>query len=967
MTNDGYAMIDDAAPPDDGGAAVVSTSAGDQLYAPVSDAYAPPAVTAELAELLTESQQAVTDLQGVCHGLSCGIGDDLAAATADVRTCIDGVCGGLDNAMDVVEPAVGKVTDKVAGAVDVSLNTAFDRLRVAGGINLLPTNLMAAANEADPADWLPAVIPGLMDTVRVQAESDAVGATAPDDTGMGGTGGDTVTSSTGGDLIYCTDTAGEKVACDTISTDVPEGCTIVAPVIPGHPPVMSCPQSPPPAPPPPEPPWPPPDSCPATCPVVSVGMYTTDACGNTTAFPGGGMPEPPVGSPIGAGGGGPFGPPPPPVPPGPTLVPPPPPVGNRPDTMLPEMSTSSACLDWDTLDACDHVGFTGPTAPPETSGGTGYGSDQANKGWLDRWIQQGSGYLSMVIPGYTAVELGHRMPIGHDASARWAMMHDVASKITKDVVGSLTGACVENTSGLLKSVAQIGAARWAEKQSGVPLSYLVTSAVYALQYSAPQYLPGQGDLDNMFLRDKINEESWECLTKANGNLPQWHRAARQAKQATMTSTDITQLYRRGKIGPGVYVERMKELGFTNEGYIEDTYTLSELPLSPGDIVRCMTRDSFDEAVVKKFDYDKDFGQKFSGQAEDWFRWQGYSAEQAKYLWRAHWEIPSNTALYEMLHRLRPDRQSVTDFQAEQMAANAAGRPGPEGDGPPVVEAGDVKEAMEVNDVAPAWVDRLMAISYRPITNTDASRMYEVGFVEKPEMVDRFRDNGYTKEDAQKLGDFYEFERNKMVSNSTGVLSARKLVRLYKSGAIDRTTFTTKMADLLPDQELRDKLTSNVDTEIEAETKQATVSATHSKYMVYELSEQDARGRLGAAGIAGAMIPHLVAQWVAERSGKSREVQARVLCQFRSHGLIDAQVHVDRLQNLGYSLADAQRIARVCEVDSGKAAQKEARTAMQQQKQDLAAKVKELQQQLAAVERQIQDRIAELYGMGGTVP
>jgi len=54
-----------------------------------------------------------------------------------------------------------------------------------------------------------------------------------------------------------------------------------------------------------------------------------------------------------------------------------------------------------------------------------------------------------------------------------------------------------------------------------------------------------------------------------------------------------------------------------------------------------------------------------------------------------------------------------------------------------------------------WRQRLLAISYNPLTRVDLRRIYELGLIDDNELLARLMEVGYTKKDAELMVEFYK--------------------------------------------------------------------------------------------------------------------------------------------------------------------------------------------------------------------
>lgn len=499
-----------------------------------------------------------------------------------------------------------------------------------------------------------------------------------------------------------------------------------------------------------------------------------------------------------------------------------------------------------------------------------------------------------------------------EAGAKHLIEASTGAALGEAIVKHAGGLDLASPNAALQLAPVLGAAAWSQSISGMPVRYLTQSLEYTFQFANPQYLPGQNDIDGMWLRGVIHDVDWECLTKAQGNIPHWHRLARDAGQRFLGVDEIIRLALRNELVPGEFEIRMRQAGVHDPLVAAKMLSLAtQIPTQP-DLLRMMVRDAADEDVVRSYGYDTDFNLKFAGPLREWALAQGIPEEIFLYYWRAHWEIPSNTQLYEMFQRLRPDRPEIADWERRLADAELAGDPAAAGPRPPIVTLPDVLYALQVNDRAPNWIGASLAIAYHPLTRTDAVRAYEIGTLDETALYHVMRDNGYDDTNARTLVTFYSQQKSRRTANATGVLTIRKIVKLYKGGGMTRREAVEAMGPLLPNPEKADELLARADVEVQAELRQAMVRASERKVFVGEWSAREGLDAVIRAGVEDSRAREIVAGWVTKRDGRSKEPRVAELCGWAKDGLITTDEQIRRLVNLGYSDGDAYRYVYGCQ-------------------------------------------------------
>ena len=191
-------------------------------------------------------------------------------------------------------------------------------------------------------------------------------------------------------------------------------------------------------------------------------------------------------------------------------------------------------------------------------------------------------------------------------------------------------------------------------------------------------------------------------------------------------------------------EELKAHGL-NDKEISILRELSYAYPSPTDFIRFAVRDVFtkdketQEALRAEFPEDiVEYAEK-AGMRKDVLMWY----------WMSHWELPSPTQVYEMLHRLNPKVLEVRGDAYKSMDLD-------------LDKIKTTKETVEFYlkqaDYDKRWRERLLAISYSPLTRVDLRRIYQLGLIDDKELKARLMEIGYTEKDAELLMEFYKTYR-----------------------------------------------------------------------------------------------------------------------------------------------------------------------------------------------------------------
>ena len=185
----------------------------------------------------------------------------------------------------------------------------------------------------------------------------------------------------------------------------------------------------------------------------------------------------------------------------------------------------------------------------------------------------------------------------------------------------------------------------------------------------------------------------------------------------LTVGQLQEAYKRGLIDEGMVDNHLSRHGYdaAAKNAIKDLRFF--LP-PPTDLIRMAVREVFDPEARARLTLDADFPEAFAQYAAR----QGFSRDVAEDYWAAHWDLPSPSQGYEMLHRGLIDDQELADL-------------------------------LKALDYAPVWRSNLQAISYNPITRVDLRRLYKAKVITEDDVFQGYKAIGYDDTNARRLTDF----------------------------------------------------------------------------------------------------------------------------------------------------------------------------------------------------------------------
>lgn len=388
---------------------------------------------------------------------------------------------------------------------------------------------------------------------------------------------------------------------------------------------------------------------------------------------------------------------------------------------------------------------------------------------------------------------------------------------------------------------------------------------------------------------------------------------------------------------------------------------------PPDLVRFAVRDCFTPEIVEKYGYAKETPENIkpymaaqglagkidiaipaSATNQDGEPIRGDASWFDLYWW-SHWELPSLTDGYNMLHRLYSDSRWG---------------PSPDADENTYFDPPDLELLQKTQDIPDYWRKRLQAISYHPLTRADAENCYILGIVDEMSLYHSLRSEGYNDDMAQLLVGKTKLLQDRNLGIDPSKVTKEWICSHYQDGVI-------------ADEDAVNMLTKNGFTQsqaygfldnckLEFSGKQAKERLRHIReaYMMGVYDDAKVMQVLVDQGITPFIRNRTTETWKSIRDVKTKFASARQLLQFAENGVLTEQDLTGRLYNLGY---EAKSITTMVNNVKVKLAHKFADAQIQQAKA-IAAQAKALAQKQLADQRaatqaakqtkRIQDSIVE---------
>lgn len=426
-------------------------------------------------------------------------------------------------------------------------------------------------------------------------------------------------------------------------------------------------------------------------------------------------------------------------------------------------------------------------------------------------------------------------------------------------------------------------------------------------------------------RGAANEEAYRDNARLSGVSQDRALHALEAIRAKPTPGAIQEGFLRGEIDEATHDTLLGGYGYTPDN-IALFKALYHLIPPPTDLIRMAVRETFTPSIAERFGQYEDFPDIFAVWAEK----QGIDKEWAERYWAAHWDLPSATMGYEMFQRRIIDRDELVML-------------------------------LRALDVMPYWREKLIQLSYNPITRVDLRRMYKMKVLSEDDVYNGYLDIGYSPENARRLTEFtkrYDAPEDASELDEFRQLARTTYSQAYKTKVIHQDEYRQFLEALgyhrddidllvqIDDYAIaqKDKLFDTADYrkdlqkmiltaltrglldrsiaramlidlgyskgEVELELdlieynrmlriRDLLVDRLHEQYVEFVIDQTQLRETFDMFGFTSDESDLLIEEWNIERAFRSKRPPLTDLRKFLMQGLITLEEFLDELRGLGY--------------------------------------------------------------------
>lgn len=444
------------------------------------------------------------------------------------------------------------------------------------------------------------------------------------------------------------------------------------------------------------------------------------------------------------------------------------------------------------------------------------------------------------------------------------------------------------------SLINVGIIEFIEKWVGIDLTNLKQGDKYEINRQCPSHIPGQGEVDDMFMQSLIDEPLWRCWTRANNNLEL--PAARNVK-AKRPDLSFDEAYRYdyliGEQGNVAQIDSLLKQRYTLE-FLPIFQKLKERIPHTEEIADYVTQQVDDAATVDRYKLGYYYDDFVTPEFVRYHQSQGLTEQFLERSWAAHWKTPDTQTVQSMVWRSRP---GGSNWPA---------------DVEPVTEV-DLEYVKRLSQFAPFWNDKMTAVS-RPILEfRQLHNAYLQGQATVPDILNSLLDNGYSQRNAEII----TASVTNAVDETFNFLNWKEIANDFAMGDIGRQEAFDEMFKL-PNTPLlnTDRINMILD---QAEWKRRVrirhllVKAAEVRYNNGDIDVTTAVALLVHAGMMSDEAIATVDTWKVAQKAQPKEVAAQQLCSWYGNNLISLEEYERRLVQLKWAKPDIERIIAACKI------------------------------------------------------
>lgn len=379
----------------------------------------------------------------------------------------------------------------------------------------------------------------------------------------------------------------------------------------------------------------------------------------------------------------------------------------------------------------------------------------------------------------------------------------------------------------------------------------------------PSLIPSADELVGLRMREVISAERYHALMREGGFDAKISDQLMAGAKSYMTALDYITLWRRGDTTELETDDQLGKLGY-DDRQIKLVKQVTLYYPTAQDIVRFAVRDVYTPTTVEAYGLMSDMPPDYLPAAAK----AGLAEETGRAFWAAHWELPSPTQVFEMLHR-----GIITEEETEQYLKSA--------------------------DYMPRWRKPLMDISYNPLTRVDVQRMFRMGVLGEDEVYKSYRAIGYNDTNAKYMTEFTV----KMAAGKEDETPKSVIMQAYDAGLIDADKAREQLKALHLTDEAIETVIALANDAILQEKIDLQADSIIDHFNQGGISQAEMETQLTTIGVPARMLQLTIQRELAQAKKRKKVATKADLDRWLKYGLLPTEQYDKRMSLLGYSASD----------------------------------------------------------------
>jgi len=397
---------------------------------------------------------------------------------------------------------------------------------------------------------------------------------------------------------------------------------------------------------------------------------------------------------------------------------------------------------------------------------------------------------------------------------------------------------------------------------------------------------------------KITDEKFKTDLLSQGYAEEKHSVIYDYYKPKLSPTALLEAEKRIENLDIDVNEELKAHGF-NDSEISVLRELSYAYPSPTDFIRFAVREVFTDDKETQEALSAEFPEDIVPYAEK----AGMRKDVLMWYWMSHWELPSPTQVYEMLHRLNPkvlevrgDAYKSMDLDVEQLKTDLE----------------TVKFYLKQADYDKRWRERLVAISYSPLTRVDLRRIYALGLIDDAELKARIMELGYTEKDAELIKEFYKTYRQE----EARIFAKTEIKYLLYYGIINEAEAKVMLEKLGYTEEDAKTLIELWKVKLAEKDMREIQKYVRDAYALGEITRTEAEGMLREAGLSEEVIAVVLDKEDKRRLSSQKLPSASTVVKWLKLGVITKEKAREILRSINVKEEYIEYYIKQAEVEGG---------------------------------------------------